>query len=429
MKLAVPFDVAAARRMPFAIRRRTTAWWLNACHTAQARTERPRRAVLPITRVVTPTAWTVLTLAAAALVGGVLLDWSELTVAWWLSVGLLATSVMFILGRHQLTAHLNLSRDHVIVGQPATGSVHLVNESGRRTLPLSVELTVGSGRKPFDLPSLPGHAEHEELFRIPTSRRAVLTVGPVRTVRADPLGLLHREQTITEPEVLYVHPRTVRVDSSASGLVRDLEGETVRVLSNNDVAFHALRGYVPGDDRRSIHWKTSARTGKLMVRQYEETRRSHMLIVLSTRLDDYASDEEFEDAISIAASLGVRTLTEGHTLTATTSRRRLSPGSARYLLDQYAGVEYEASAPSLSEVARRLARDHAGASVAIIVCGSLTDASEIRKARRYLPLELRAVVMRSEPAAATTLRQLGDVDVATLGSLEDLGPTLRRLSR
>ena len=82
--------------------------------------------------------------------------------------------------------------------------------------------------------------------------------------------------------------------------MRDLEGRTVPKVSDNDVSFHALRGYVAGDDRRHIHWKSSAKTGTLMVRQFEETRRSHLLTMVSSRLEDYASDEQFELAISVA---------------------------------------------------------------------------------------------------------------------------------
>src|SRR5690606_26407538 len=158
-------------------------------------------------------------------------------------------------------------------------------------------------------------------------------------------------QVLADSELLYVHPRTVRIESTAAGLVRDLEGKTVKKLSDNDVAFHALREYVPGDDRRYIHWKSTARTGTLMVRQFEETRRSHMLVALSTRLDDYASDEEFEAAVSVAASLGVQTLSEGHALTAVTSTRVLPVVSPGRFLDELTDVDYDRQAPNRDEVA------------------------------------------------------------------------------
>ena len=49
------------------------------------------------------------------------------------------------------------------------------------------------------------------------------------------------------------------------------------------MSFHAIREYAPGDSRRQIHWKSTAKTGQLMVRQYEESRRSRMAVVLVGR--------------------------------------------------------------------------------------------------------------------------------------------------
>ncbi|MEK8225714.1 DUF58 domain-containing protein [Oerskovia sp. M15] len=76
------------------------------------------------------------------------------------------------------------------------------------------------------------------------------------------------------------------------------------------MSFHALRDYVPGDDRRHIHWKTTARTGQLMVRQFEETRRSHLAVILSTRSEDYGHADEFELAVSSCGSLGLQAIKE-----------------------------------------------------------------------------------------------------------------------
>ena len=126
-------------------------------------------------------------------------------------------------------------------------------------------------------------AEREELFQVPTHRRAVIIAGPARSVRGDQLGLLRRSVEWSEPVELFVHPKTVRLHATAAGLVRDLEGQVSNRITNNDLAFHALRPYVPGDDRRYVHWRTSARIGQLMVRQFQETRRSQIVLALTTR--------------------------------------------------------------------------------------------------------------------------------------------------
>ncbi|MFX4505177.1 DUF58 domain-containing protein, partial [Acinetobacter baumannii] len=80
------------------------------------------------------------------------------------------------------------------------------------------------------------------------------------------MGLLRREHAFDDVHDLFVHPRTVALPSTSAGLVRDLEGNATRRLVDADMSFHAIREYVPGDSRRQVHWKSTAKTGRLMVR-------------------------------------------------------------------------------------------------------------------------------------------------------------------
>ena len=86
-----------------------------------------------------------------------------------------------------------------------------------------------------------------------------------------------------------------------TGLRRDLEGPT-REQSSGSAAFHQLREYVPGDDLRLIHWKSSAKTGTLVVKQMVDTTRPEILVIIDNRRIAM-SEIDFEDAVDIAASI------------------------------------------------------------------------------------------------------------------------------
>lgn len=392
------------------------------------RTRRVRATLAPVTETVTGAGWVIGLLAIALLVAGPSLRWRELLIGGFFLAFVLLLAVVFVVGRQPLVARLDLARERVIVGERANGYLTLTNPSAQRTRSLVVEFPVGAGRAAFELPSLAPGAVHEELFAIPTAHRAVLDVGPVVAVRADPLGFLRRERHLSRMDTLYVHPKTLRVEGSAAGLVRDLEGRTVPKVSDNDVSFHALRGYVAGDDRRHIHWKSSAKTGTLMVRQFEETRRSHLLTMVSSRLEDYASDDEFEMAISVAGSLGTQALADGQQLSAVSSHGTLPAGGAQRFLDGLSGLAYDWQARRLVDVARRLGRDELAASVMVLCIGSGVTITDLRRARQYLPVDTRVIAMRCLVGQEPSVRWLGDLAVATVGRLEELGIAVRRVS-
>lgn len=392
------------------------------------RTRRVRATLAPVTETVTGAGWVIGLLAIALLVAGPSLRWRELLIGGFFLAFVLLLAVVFVVGRQPLVARLDLARERVIVGERANGYLTLTNPSAQRTRSLVVEFPVGAGRAAFELPSLAPGAVHEELFAIPTAHRAVLDVGPVVAVRADPLGLLRRERHLSRMDTLYVHPKTLRVEGSAAGLVRDLEGRTVPKVSDNDVSFHALRGYVAGDDRRHIHWKSSAKTGTLMVRQFEETRRSHLLTMVSSRLEDYASDDEFEMAISVAGSLGTQALADGQQLSAVSSHGTLPAGGAQRFLDGLSGLAYDWQARRLVDVARRLGRDELAASVMVLCIGSGVTITDLRRARQFLPVDTRVIAMRCLVGQEPSVRWLGDLAVATVGRLEELGIAVRRVS-
>ena len=242
-----------------------------------------RRLRARATQVLTPLWWGVTAVALSALGLALLTHWVELAVIG-LVLGVLALlSPLSALGLGKHNINLYVQNERVVVGDNAYGELQATNAGTRRTRKAVMELPVGKSTADVLVPSLRAGQMISQPLAIPTARRGLVPIGPVRSVNGDGLGLVRRERRWSQRIELYVHPRTVALESEAIGFIKDIEGATIRDLSSSDVSFHTLREYVPGDDRRNIHWKSTAHTGKLMVRQFEETRRAHLLVVLDTR--------------------------------------------------------------------------------------------------------------------------------------------------
>jgi uncharacterized protein (DUF58 family) len=392
-----------------------------------------------ISAVITPLGWVMLVAVPLAFGFGYGLGWTELVVVAWAGVVLIVIAALYLIGRSAFEVVLTVPHSRVVVGERATGQIVVQNRTRRRFLGVKAEIPVGPGLAEIALPSLAGGANFRHEFVVPTIKRGVLKVGPVRTVRADPMGLVRRELVWTDTAELFIHPRTISIPSTSTGFIRDLEGNPTRDLSNSDVSFHALREYTPGDERRYIHWKSTAKTGTYMVRQFEETRRSHLVIALSLSTADYATDEEFEMAVSVAGSLGARAIRDARTVSVVVSERtpefakqkvlavqQLNTLTRTRLLDDLAIVEHSASAIGIRDVARVTADDITGISVAFLVCGSLATPTDLRAASTKFPAGVEVVAVVCDPETVPGLRRVAGLSVLTIGYLEDLQKSLAR---
>lgn len=384
-----------------------------------------RRVVWPVLEPVTGFGWAVVAGTLLALILGLALGWKELIVIGVVGVLLLAAGVAFIVGRNRYRIELDLAYTRVVVGERALGRIEIHSASQKPLLPATIEVPVGKALASFHLPRMKPGDVHEDVFAIPTSRRTILQVGPVRSVRGDPVGLLRRQVKWTDPVELYVHPKTVQLDESAPGLIRDLEGITTRDLTNSDIAFHALRDYVAGDDRRYIHWKSSARTGTLMVRQFEQTRRSVLALGLSTSPDDYADPAEFETAISILGSLGLQAVRDEMDVVVQTSKQALAATTGKRLLDGLSGIEWSPRHDRFIDLAATIAQQHGGASVIMLHAGANVAPALVRRARTLLPAQARVIAFTVVKDAKPRLQPIGDVSLATIGSVSDLPRIMR----
>ena len=387
------------------------------------------RRIHPVLDVVSPVGWAVAGVAAACWIAGLSLHVTELNVVALAFTVPLVIAALFVLGKANYKVTLDLQTHRVVVGTRAVGRVEVINPTQRDILPSRIELAVGQATAQFLVPRLVAAQSHEELFAVPTKRRAVLVVGPVRSVRDDPLSLMRRQVTWAKEQELFVHPRTVRLDEAASGFLRDLEGTPSSDLSSSDIAFHALRDYAPGDDRRHVHWRTTARTGKLMVRQFEETRRSHVVVALDNLAEHYASEEEFELAVSVAASISAQTFREEKELTPFTFDARQRTASFRPMMDDYTLVEQLGERISFHELGQKASDLAPNASAVMMVVGPHTTARELNAAANQLPIGVMAVAIRCVEDAEVQRSAIGSLDVVTLGSLDTLARALRAVGR
>jgi len=396
------------------------------------------RATGVVSSIVTPLGWTVGALIPLALTAGYVWGWSELIVLGVAGATLGIVAGVYLIGRPRLSVVLEPPPPRVAVGDAAVVRLVVRNPSRRRSFGQVVDVPVASEIAPVSVPGLAPAAEVIREIVIPTARRGRFALGPVRTVRADPIGLVRRELIWTQAREVTVHPHTIDVPSTSSGLVRDLEGQPTRDLTPSDLAFHALREYVPGDDRRHIHWKSTAKTGTFMVRQFDETRRSHLVVALSIASIDFGSDNEFELAVSVTGSLGARAIRDARDVSVVVSAvtpdfakravlaiRPLTTLTPTRLLDELAVVEHSAAALGMLDVAR-LAGEHArGVSVAFLIVGSTVTPARLRTAAAGFSPAVEVVAIKCDPDHIPGRRRLGAFTVITIGSLLDLRRAMR----
>ena len=176
-------------------------------------------------------------------------------------------------------------------------------------------------------------------------------IGPYAVVHGDPWSIVRRVTARSEGGVLTVHPRTVRVRRSALPALQQEESEFASRRSG-DEHFFALRDYVLGDEPRTVHWRSSARAGKLVVKQQVSGAPNHTVIVLDTDASAYSSDdqfgsswvaERFEAAVEVAASFAVAHADRAAQLYVVTTSRGASvttaaAGATDVFLDAFAAA-------------------------------------------------------------------------------------------
>jgi len=369
--------------------------------------------------------WAVLGTGVVLLLAGWWLSWLELRVAGVAAVTLSLVALLFTLGRPSFAVTLSVPVRHVQVGSHATGLVVVRNVGGRRTLPGRIDLPIGDQTASIGLPSLGTAVALEQSFVIPTDRRCVVEVGPALSVQGDPFGLTGRESLWTTGVEVFVHPRTVNLPGRQTGFVHDLEGHTTQKLSNSDMSFHALREYVPGDDRRHIHWRSSARTGDLMVRQFEETRQSRIAIGIDLTDQSYASEEEFEDAVSVAASFVQQSFREENPIALATNidiHRGLSATRSMNLLSRVERLD----GTHVTELFRIVRDREPSASIVVIVTGSRPRTERLRRAATLLGIDTRVILIRVDPNRPLGVATVSGVTAIQLPSLGDLQRAVRR---
>ena len=376
------------------------------------------RHVMDACSVVTSFGWLVIGAAIAGFVGAILAGWAEAFALFVACLSLLIIAIILVAAPSPYRVFLRLAQERVVAGQTALGEIRVVNDTARRGGSEVIELPIGTGVAEFVIPGVSSHETWDEFFSVLTRRRGVIEIGPARTVRLDGLGLLRRVRSWDNPVTLYVHPRTVRIPFEATGFQVDVEGVVTAKLSSSDVSFHALRDYEPGDDRRAVHWQSTARLGKLIVRQYEETHRSHHLIVLDTSRSSWDRDS-FEDGVSVAASLALAGISASRTVSFAAGKTWVPATNAGAMLDALSSLPMSGR-DDITALARRAYAARPTASyVSIVAPPSVSDAEAAHLAQ-VTPRDVTVQVLRINPKRRPRRRRLEGGVLYDCPSLRDL---------
>ena len=286
-------------------------------------------------------------------------------------------ALVYVVRRPRVALERAVEPPRVQKGLPAIAVVRAANLSRRTLAPLVIEQRLGATSMRAVLPRLRRGEAALRTYRLPTSARGIYEVGPIEISRADPFGLCRTVQRFGRPQAISVHPRLLGLRPLPTGVSRNLEGPSSDTSPQGSVTFHSLREYVVGDDLRTIHWPSTARLGKLVVRHNVDTAQPYTVVLLDLRPAVYSA-ECFEEAIDVAASV-VTSMATGNApvqLRTSTGDSLGGPGHRDPvpLVDHLTGVEPDQSGSFRAQLLR-LRCDRGG--TALVVVTGVLDPGEV----------------------------------------------------
>lgn len=209
--------------------------------------------------------------------------------------------------RPRLTVTRLADPDRVARGEPASMTLTVRNTGRLRSANLLAEDRCGERTVPVPVLRLRPGRDTEVRYDVPTHRRGVVPVGPLRVTRRDPLGLVALARPYGAAVPVWVYPRVHPLTAVPTGAGRSLDGR-VDGVPHGSITFDSLREYVVGDELRRVHWRTSARVGELMVRENVDTSLPRLIVLLDNRATAHPQRvggvvESFESACEAAASI------------------------------------------------------------------------------------------------------------------------------
>ena len=240
--------------------------------------------------------------------------------------------------RYKLACTRSLEPGRTPVGSSARVILRLQNLSRlpTGTLLLEDKLPYALGSRPrVVLERLGAHQASSVAYTVRADVRGRYPIGPLVIRLTDPFGLCELTRSFPSIDRLTVIPQvfplpTVRLGGEYAG-TGDSRARSVAVHGEDDAA---TREYRRGDDLRRVHWRSTARTGELMVRREEQPWESRATVVLDTRVFAHRGEgptASFEWAVSATASIAMHLRHAGYKL-------RLVTGSGTDI-DAYEGGE------------------------------------------------------------------------------------------
>lgn len=166
-------------------------------------------------------------------------------------------------------------------------------------------------RPRFSLSEVAGKTGREFHYTLEATRRGRHQVGPLLVRSIDPFGLATHDMAFSSTTTVSVTPQVHDLAPINSGTAGDRTSDRASALGLVGADDVLVREYRPGDEVRRVHWRSTARTGQLMVRREEQSWSPATMLLIDNRADAHAgtgSGSSFEWSVSAVASAGVALL-------------------------------------------------------------------------------------------------------------------------
>jgi uncharacterized protein (DUF58 family) len=160
--------------------------------------------------------------------------------------------------------------------------------------------------QPFFIPALFGGQASNLTYQTSCDRRGVYTFAPIRLRSRGPFGLFQTRRTLTVPGQILIYPAYYPLKRLRVFEKREFAEQSALRLGRGSQVI-GTREYRPGDSLRQIHWRSTARTGQLVVKEFSDDEQQAFTVVLDLQVGvtpDQGKFSPFETAIRLAASLG-----------------------------------------------------------------------------------------------------------------------------